>query len=42
MPLENPNPIVYEVSRIERKENLNEEDRDEFDALEIFGKLNEI
>lgn len=39
MPLENPNPVVYEVAKIERKETLNEEERDEIDSLEVFGEF---
>lgn len=42
MPLENPNPIVYDVARIERemRTDLDENERDEFDSLEVFGKCN--
>jgi len=40
-PLENPNPVVYDVqdvpTDINDRDNRNEDEVDEFDSLEIFG-----
>ena len=34
----NPNPVVYEVAEsVRRRDNFDDLDRDEIDALEIFG-----
>eukprot|EP01116_Phalansterium_solitarium_P002215 TRINITY_DN1207_c0_g2_i1.p3 TRINITY_DN1207_c0_g2~~TRINITY_DN1207_c0_g2_i1.p3 ORF type:complete len:153 (+),score=55.62 TRINITY_DN1207_c0_g2_i1:39-497(+) len=39
--LENPNPKVFEVSDLKRRENF-DADRDEFDNLEIFELIRRI
>lgn len=33
----NPNPQVFEVNEIRRKDAMDEEDEDPLDSLEIFG-----